>query len=153
MRKRQTRGRLAACRPRWVASRTQTSYTRGDEPSLAVSAAKGQVTATPAPKPAGSRRNAYADQEAGRIELEALADLKRAGASLHGVHIEFVIQFGEPVEEIVREAHAAGASLVAMATHRRNGIARIVKGSVAEQIERGTAIPVILVQYGEGSAA
>jgi acetoin utilization protein AcuB len=91
---------------------------------------------------------AYADQETSRIELEILADLKRVGAGLGDVNVEVAVQFGEPVAEIVREAHAMGASLIAMATHRRSGIGRIVKGSVAELVERGTAIPVMLVQYG-----
>jgi len=39
-----------------------------------------------------------------------------------------------------------------MATHRRTGIARIVKGSVAERVERTTTIPVMLAQYGTTSS-
>jgi nucleotide-binding universal stress UspA family protein len=52
------------------------------------------------------------------------------------------------VEQIVEEAEASRATLIAMATHRRTGLARIVKGSVAERVERTTTVPVMLVQYG-----
>jgi nucleotide-binding universal stress UspA family protein len=62
--------------------------------------------------------------------------------------VAFAVRFGEPVEQIVEEAEASGATLIAMATHRRTGLARIVKGSVAEHVERTTTIPVMLVQYG-----
>jgi hypothetical protein len=68
--------------------------------------------------------------------------------SLGPVTVAFAVRFGEPVEQIVEEAEVSGATLIAMATHRRTGIARIVKGSVAERVERTTTIPVMLVQYG-----
>jgi nucleotide-binding universal stress UspA family protein len=35
-----------------------------------------------------------------------------------------------------------------MATHRRRGLDRAFRGSVAETVERASAIPVILVPYG-----
>jgi acetoin utilization protein AcuB len=96
---------------------------------------------------------AFVDQETARIEHEWLRYLRKVAASLHGVDVEYSVRFGDPVTEIVEEAAAAGTSLIAMATHRRSGISRIVRGSVAEQVERGTAIPVMLVQYGESPAA
>jgi acetoin utilization protein AcuB len=91
---------------------------------------------------------AYADQETERVEGEAQVYLKRVAASLGPVTVAFAVRFGEPVEQIVEEAEASRATLIAMATHRRTGIARIVKGSVAERVERTTTIPVMLVQYG-----
>jgi acetoin utilization protein AcuB len=91
---------------------------------------------------------AYADQEAERVEAEAQDYLKRVAVSLGPVTVAFAVRFGEPVEQIVEEAEASGATLIAMATHRRTGLARIVKGSVAEHVERTTTIPVMLVQYG-----
>ena len=91
---------------------------------------------------------AYADQEAERVEAEAKEYLESAAASLGSIAVSLAVRFGEPVEQIVAEADAVGATLIAMATHRRTGIARIVKGSVAERVERSTAIPVLLVHYG-----
>ncbi len=91
---------------------------------------------------------AYADQETTRIEQEVLAYLRRVASGYDRVDVELAVRFGEPVKEIIAEAQAEGADVIAMATHRRTGMQRIVKGSVAEQVERGTAIPVILVQHG-----
>jgi CBS domain-containing protein/nucleotide-binding universal stress UspA family protein len=94
------------------------------------------------------RMLAYADQETARVEAEARDYLKRVALSLGSVPVSFAVRFGEPAEQIVAEAEAAPATLIAMATHRRTGLARIVKGSVAERVERITTIPVMLVQYG-----
>lgn len=91
---------------------------------------------------------AYADQETERVEAEARAYFERVAGSLGEVSVSFAVRFGEPAAQIVAEAEAASATLVAMATHRRTGIARIIKGSVAERVERTTTIPVMLVQYG-----
>ena len=97
---------------------------------------------------AGGRVVAYADQETERIEAEARAHFQRVGASLDPVPVSFAVRFGEPAEQIVEEGEAARATLIAMATHRRTGIVRILKGSVAERVERTTTIPVMLVPYG-----
>ena len=96
---------------------------------------------------------AYADQEAARIEQEVLVHLRKVAAELPGLEVEAAVRFGDPVEEIVKEAKSAGVDLIALATHRRTGVSRLLKGSVAEQVERATAIPVLLVRYGEVAAA
>jgi acetoin utilization protein AcuB len=91
---------------------------------------------------------AYADQETERVEAEARSYFQRVAPRLGPITLSFAVRFGEPVAQIVEEAEAARATLIAMATHRRTGIARIFKGSVAERVERITTIPVMLVQYG-----
>ena len=91
---------------------------------------------------------AYADQETERVQAEAQDYLKRVAVSFGEVPVSFAVRFGEPAKQIVEEAEAACATLIAMATHRRTGIARVVKGSIAESVERTTTIPVMLVQYG-----
>jgi nucleotide-binding universal stress UspA family protein len=91
---------------------------------------------------------AYSDQETARVEGQAHDYLKRVAEGLGQVPTSFAVRFGEPVEQIVEEAEASHATLIAMATHRRTGLARIVKGSVAERVERTTTIPVMLAQYG-----
>ena len=96
---------------------------------------------------------AYADQEAARIEQEVLAYLRKVAGELSGLEVEAAVRFGEPVEEIVKAAESTGVDLIALATHRRTGVSRLLKGSVAEQVERATRIPVLLVRYGEQAAA
>jgi acetoin utilization protein AcuB len=91
---------------------------------------------------------AYADQETSRVELETLAYLKGLARMLPGIGVDCAVRFGEAAEEIVREAQAAHVDLIAMATHRRRGLERALRGSVAETVERASAIPVVLVPYG-----
>ncbi|HLE43835.1 MAG TPA: universal stress protein [Methylomirabilota bacterium] len=91
----------------------------------------------------------YADQEAARVTQEARACLLRAAAALPGIDVDLAVRFGDPVGEIVRETERPGVKLVAMATHRRTGLGRILEGSVAERVERATRVPVLLVRYGD----
>ena len=49
---------------------------------------------------------AYVNQEMERIEYSRLDYLKEAEAGLEGVPVESVVRFGDPAEEIVREADA-----------------------------------------------
>lgn len=97
---------------------------------------------------ADGRIVAFVDQEMERVEAEARTYFQRVVTGLGPVSVSFAVRFGDPVEQIVEEAKASRATLIAMATHRRTGIVRIVKGSVAEQVERTTTVPVMLVQYG-----
>jgi acetoin utilization protein AcuB len=90
----------------------------------------------------------YSDQETERVEGEARDYLKSVAAALGEVPVTFAVRFGDPAEQIVDEAETAHVTLIAMATHRRTGLARIVKGSVAEHVERTTTIPVMLAPYG-----
>jgi acetoin utilization protein AcuB len=92
---------------------------------------------------------AFVDQEMERVEAEARTYFQRVAADLGPVTVSFGVRFGEPVEQIVAEAETSRATLIAMATHRRTGLVRIVKGSVAERVERTTTVPVMLVQYGD----
>ena len=91
---------------------------------------------------------AYADQEYERVAFNDVQDLRRTAEELTGIEVETAVRFGDPVTQIVEEAEETGADLIAMATHRRAGVARLVKGSVAERVERATTVPVILVPYG-----
>ncbi|MBI4611685.1 MAG: universal stress protein [Candidatus Rokubacteria bacterium] len=96
---------------------------------------------------------AYSDQETDRVAQEVLAYLKNVAAQLPGVGVELVVHFGDPAEEIAREAESGGADLIALATHHWTGVRRLLKGSVAEKVERTTAVPVLLVRYGVSLAA
>ncbi len=92
---------------------------------------------------------AFSDQECDRVAQAELQGLKRTADELGGVDVEATVRFGDPATQIVEEADEAGADLIAMATHRRVGMSRLVKGSVAERVERATTVPVVLVPYGE----
>lgn len=96
---------------------------------------------------------AFSEQESERLELEAREYFRAIAARLPGLTVESAVRFGEPAAEIVAEAEAAGADLIAMASHRRTGLSRLVRRSVAARVERATTIPLLLVRYGEPAAA
>lgn len=56
------------------------------------------------------------------------------------------VTFGLPETQIVQAAIAENADLVAMATHGRTGLARILLGSVAEAVLRASPCPVMIVR-------
>jgi len=78
-----------------------------------------------------------------------LFGLRRLAQRLDGVAVDASVRFGDPAEEIVDQAEATGADLIAMATHRRTGLARLVRRGVAERVERATTVPVVLVPYDD----
>ena len=87
---------------------------------------------------------AYANQEMERIEAARLDDLKVAEAELEGVPVESVIRFGKPAEEILREAHAFGADLIAVTAERRGWLRRMFGGVIAKVFRRSD-VPVLLL--------
>jgi nucleotide-binding universal stress UspA family protein len=91
---------------------------------------------------------AFADQEGGRVEREARAYLDQLAARLPGVSVECAVRFGNPVSEILEEAEAAGAEVIAMASRRRGGLTRASRRSVAGRLGQRTRIPIVLVPYG-----
>ncbi len=58
------------------------------------------------------------------------------------------VRLGAPAEQILAAAEEAGADLVVTGTHRRQGLAHAVLGSVAERVVRGARVPVLTVGGG-----
>jgi nucleotide-binding universal stress UspA family protein len=54
---------------------------------------------------------------------------------------------GPPAEEIVRLAEHEQAELIVMGSHGRGGVARMLLGSVAEQVMRKAPCPVLIVKH------
>ncbi|HEX6419004.1 MAG TPA: universal stress protein [Acidimicrobiales bacterium] len=93
---------------------------------------------------------AFADEPARNRQVEAadarLADLGREIAG-HGVTADHRVLHGADVSgAIVRFAASLPASLVALATHGRSGIARVALGSVAMAVVRQAPCPVLVVR-------
>lgn len=87
---------------------------------------------------------AYADQETDRLEADALDYLHAASAGLDGIPVECGVRYGDPADEIVEDAEAWNADLIAMATRGRSCIGRALLGSVAEQVFRRAPVAVTL---------
>jgi len=56
------------------------------------------------------------------------------------------VLFGDAAEQIVEYAEREGIDLIAMATHGRSGLARLVSGSVASRVVEHAGRPVMLVR-------
>jgi nucleotide-binding universal stress UspA family protein len=62
---------------------------------------------------------------------------------------DYATRIGLPAEEIVQYAHDHGIDLIVMGTHGREGVMRIVLGSVAETVVRRAPCPVLTVHHPE----
>ena len=68
--------------------------------------------------------------------------------------VSFTVGLGAAAEEILRRIDGdPKIDLVVMATHGRHGVARLVLGSVAEQVVRAARCPVVTVKQGAGRPA
>ncbi len=54
--------------------------------------------------------------------------------------------YGEPAPAIIEAAEFNRAGLIVMMTHGRSGLGRLVMGSVAESVLRGTTTPILLLR-------
>ncbi|WP_101294813.1 universal stress protein [Halegenticoccus soli] len=88
-----------------------------------------------------------------RRDAEKAIDRMEALASERNVPVETAIAEGSPSREIVRYAERRECDLVVMGTHGRGGIDRLLLGSVAEKVVRGSKIPVMTVHVGAETAA
>jgi nucleotide-binding universal stress UspA family protein len=88
-------------------------------------------------------------QEMARLEAEGLDYLRAVEMQLgEAADVECVVRFGDPVAEILREADAFGADLIAVTTEGRSAVGRMVLGSVAAQVVREAEAPVLLMRPG-----
>lgn len=67
------------------------------------------------------------------------------GLRTNHVRAEVLLEAGDPAAAIVRIAHDQQADLIAMVTHRRRGIDRVLLGSVAERVVQQAHVPILLV--------
>ncbi len=66
--------------------------------------------------------------------------------AMKGVHTSVFVKEGLTGEMIIQFAREQGVDLIAMSTHGRTGLGRVVFGSVAEQVLRGAGKPVLLIR-------
>jgi nucleotide-binding universal stress UspA family protein len=80
--------------------------------------------------------------EAGRRYLAFVRDQQVAS----GMAIEILVGEGQVAAAIIDAAQEQRIDLIAMATHGRSGMQRVVYGSVAEQVLRSSSKPILLVR-------
>ena len=80
--------------------------------------------------------------ERDRVYLESEAAELRE----RGIKVEISVVVGSPATAIAVEAEKQRADLIAMATHGRGGLARLVLGSVAEAVLHRVHVPMLLIR-------
>lgn len=90
----------------------------------------------------------YASQEIESIMATLKNELGIEAVKLEeaGYRVTSNIRFGDPAKEIADAAGEADVDLIAMTTHGRSGLNRLIFGSVAEKVMRHAQIPVMVVR-------
>jgi nucleotide-binding universal stress UspA family protein len=85
------------------------------------------------------------------IEAAAWDDLRGLLSAEEQTRVRAVLalEWGSPLEEIVRYARSRDIDLIAMGTHGRGGVKRLVIGSVAEHVVRDATCAVLTVHHSK----
>jgi nucleotide-binding universal stress UspA family protein len=95
----------------------------------------------------GSRHVVVEDIEGRRAEARAYLEPLATELRGRGVRVRTEVRRGDPVHEITTAAAELGADLIAMTTHGRGGLGRVLFGSVAEAVLRHVEVPVLLMRF------
>lgn len=80
-------------------------------------------------------------------EAQAYLDVIAERARAAGVaDVETAVWYGPAGESIVEGARTRSIDLIVMSSHGRSGLGRIIFGSVAETVMRGTTTPILLIR-------
>jgi nucleotide-binding universal stress UspA family protein len=88
-----------------------------------------------------SQERDSAEAEFQRVMQHDLHQLEAAGYS-----VASFIRFGDPADQIVAFAEAHDIDMVAMTTHWRRGLNRLIFGSVAQHVAQRLSIPVLMTR-------
>ena len=92
------------------------------------------------------RTVAYVDQEMERLTARGLDDLHPAEAALEGVPVETVVRFGDPADEILAEAEAFDADLIALTSAPKRGRwQHLFAPDVAERVAGAASVPTLVL--------
>lgn len=78
-------------------------------------------------------------------QLKALARTVEKG----GVEAVTLVDVGDPARQILDSIRSRGIDLIAMTTHGRSGLSRLVVGSVTERVLRSATVPLLVTRYSE----
>ena len=81
-------------------------------------------------------------REAEEYLASVRADLAKRGIT----NVETSVWYGAPAHAIIEGARLQKADLIVMSSHGRSGLGRLILGSVAESVLRGTTVPVCIVR-------
>jgi nucleotide-binding universal stress UspA family protein len=77
---------------------------------------------------------------------EYLAAVKSRLLEAGAKDVKTSVWYGSPAYAIAEAARLQKADLIVMSTHGRSGFGRLMLGSVAESVLRGTSVPILLLR-------
>lgn len=89
--------------------------------------------------------------EAERQEATAYLAALAARLAEVGLTVSTASPEGPAADALVEHARRTGADLIALTTHGRGGLGRLLFGSVADAVLRHAPCPVLLVRLGEAT--
>ena len=92
------------------------------------------------------RTVAYVDQEMARLTDEGLEDLAGVATAFTGVPVECVVRFGEPESEILLEAEAFQADLIALTAEKHGRLRRALAPTLADRIAGKASVPALVLR-------
>ncbi|MEZ4868476.1 MAG: universal stress protein [Caldilineaceae bacterium] len=93
------------------------------------------------------------ESETYRVALREELEVEAQRLRKQGYDVTTEVHFGDAADRIIDYVKDMAVDLVAMATHARTGLGRLMMGSVAERVLHAVAIPVLLIRTGEPSGA
>jgi nucleotide-binding universal stress UspA family protein len=86
------------------------------------------------------------DVEGRRRDVEEYLAPIAAALRARGIETAWAVRRGRPAEELLAAAAESGVDMIAMATHGRTGVGRLLFGSVAEAVLRRATVPVFMIR-------
>ena len=106
------------------------------------------------PPPPNLHTDGYRAPEAGfghERRARELLDAQLTPEQKARYHAALELRHGDPARQILQYLYEHGAvHLVVMATHGRRGVARLMRGSVADKVVRMAPCPVLTVRVPDG---
>ncbi len=123
---------------------------RSTTPSEVITAPAIAATMPPlAPNVAATPIDPSAVVAAERREVERYLHALAQHLSSYGLTVRYEQHEGSAADVIIARARELDASVIAMTTHGRSGLERLVFGSTAEAVLRHAPCPVLLIRVGE----
>lgn len=91
--------------------------------------------------------------DAQRKWVEQALEERATALSQRGVKASWRVQLGVPVEEIMKTADEERVDMIALGTHGRGGLNRLLTGSVADRVIRMASCPVLTVRETKSEAS
>lgn len=86
------------------------------------------------------------ERETYRVAIHEELEVAARGLRQHGYDVTTEVQFGDAAERIIEYVQTQEIDLVAMTTHGRTGLGRLLLGSVATEVLHRLPVPILILR-------